>query len=42
MGTLGDRKLSFTCGLGSVWGLYGVIPGHLYEVWEVFGDPRGS
>ena len=21
--------------------LYGGIGGHLYEVWEVYGDPRG-
>ena len=38
---------------GDSWGSFGVvymrfgkcmgtIVGHLYEVWEVYGDPRGS
>ena len=27
--------------MGTLWGR-GVIWGHLYEVWEVYGDPRGS
>ena len=27
--------------MGSVWGPLGVIVGHLYEIWEVYGDPIG-
>ena len=39
---MGGYEGSFICGLGSVWVPYGVIGGCLYDVWEAYGDPRGS
>ena len=45
MGTLEGQRGSFIKGLGSVRGV-GTLGGHghgghLHEVWEVYGNPRG-
>ena len=41
MGTLGVIVVVYMR-FGKCMGTLGVISGHLYEVWEVYGDLRGS